>query len=110
MLMKKGLFEEALRSLLKSFEIAKEDKSDSTDAARFKIQELHMLNSLLRSGFSLVEYKAKAKFALPRSLKNQNLIEANMNALSQTYDLDEDLFKELIGHLNWRKFSDRVQE
>ena len=28
MLMKKGLFEEALRSLLKSFEIAKEDKSD----------------------------------------------------------------------------------
>ena len=37
MLMKKGLFEEALGSLLRSFEIAKEDKSDQTDAARFKI-------------------------------------------------------------------------
>lgn len=37
MMMKKGLFEEALDSLLRSFEVAKEDNSDQTDAARFKI-------------------------------------------------------------------------
>lgn len=35
--MKKGLFEEALDSFLRSFELAKEDKSDQTDVARFKI-------------------------------------------------------------------------
>jgi hypothetical protein len=34
----------------------------------------------------------------------------NTNALSQTYELDEDLFKDLIGHLNWKKFSERMQE
>lgn len=47
-----------------------------------------MLNSLLRSGFSEVEYKTNSKFVVPRSLKNNNLIETNMNALSQTYELD----------------------
>jgi hypothetical protein len=69
-----------------------------------------MLNSLLSSGFSQVDYKAKSKFILSKSLKNQILIEVNMNALSQTYDLDEDLFKESIGHLNWKKFSERLQD
>lgn len=69
-----------------------------------------MLNSLLSSGFSQVDYKAKSKFVLSKSLKNNILIEVNMNALSQTYDLDQDLFKDLIGHLNWKKFSERVQD
>ena len=69
-----------------------------------------MLNSLLRSGFSEVEYKTNSKFVVPRSLKNNNLIETNMNALSQTYELDLDLFKDIIGHLNWSKFAERVQE
>lgn len=70
MMMKKGDFEEALDSLLRSFEIAKEDGSDVSDAARFKVQEYHMLNSLLVSGFSQVEYRARSKFALSKSLKN----------------------------------------
>ena len=61
-----------------------------------------MLSSLLSSGFSEVDYRARAKFALSKSLKNQILIEVNTNALSQTYELDEDLFKDLIGHLNWK--------
>ena len=69
-----------------------------------------MLNSLLRSGFSEVEYKTNSKFVVPRSLKNNNLIETNMNALSQTYELDQDLFKDIIGHLNWSKFAERVQD
>jgi hypothetical protein len=41
-----------------------------------------MLNSLLSSGFSEVEYRDKSKFALSKSLKNQILIEVNINALS----------------------------
>jgi hypothetical protein len=69
-----------------------------------------MLNSLLSSGFSQVDYRSASKFNLSKSLKNQILIEVNLNALSQTYDLDENLFKDLIGHLNWKKFSDRLQE
>ena len=69
-----------------------------------------MLNSLLRSGFSEVEYKTNSKFVVPRSLKNNNLIETNMNVLSQTYELDQDLFKDIIGHLNWSKFAERVQD
>jgi hypothetical protein len=69
-----------------------------------------MLNSLLSSGFSQVDYRSKSRFNLPKSLKNQILIEVNMNALSQTYELDEDLFKESIGHLNWKKFGERLHE
>lgn len=108
--MKKGAFDEALDSLVRSFELSKEDGQDQADAARFKIQEYHMLNSLLSSGFSEVEYRDKSKFALSKSLKNQILIEVNINALSQTYELDQELFKDLIGHLNWKKFSERMQE
>ena len=109
-LMKSGDFDAAMETFLSSFEMAKEEGSDQADAARFKIQELHMLNSLLSSGFSQVDYRASSKFNLSKSLKNQILIEVNMNALSQTYDLDDALFKDLIGHLNWKKFSERLQE
>lgn len=80
--MKKGAFDEALDYLVRSFELAKEDGQDQADAARFKIQEYHMLNSLLSSGFSEVEYRDKSKFALSKSLKNHILIEVNINALS----------------------------
>ena len=44
MLMKKGLFEESIKALLTSLEQAKQDGSDQSDAARFKTQELHMIN------------------------------------------------------------------
>jgi len=35
--MKKGAFDEALDSLVRSFELSKEDGQDQADAARFKI-------------------------------------------------------------------------
>jgi hypothetical protein len=31
-----------------------------------------------------------------------------MNALRGTFKVDEHQFKELIGHLNWKKFSERI--
>lgn len=33
-----------------------------------------------------------------------------MNALRGTFSVNEHQFKELIGHMNWKKFSDRIQE
>ena len=89
MLMKKGLFQESIKALLNSFDHAKQDGSDHSDAARFKTQELHMINQLLSGGFSHIDYQANSKFVLPRSLKNHHLIETNMNAFRETFELDK---------------------
>lgn len=59
--------------------MAKEDGSDQQDLTRFKIQEIHTLNSFYQE-FNQIEYAAKSKFQLPKTLKNDNLIEINMNA------------------------------
>ena len=32
-----------------------------------------------------------------------------MNAMKSSYELDRALYKEMIGNLNWKKFSDRIQ-
>ena len=42
-------------------------------------------------------------------MTSNNLIEANMNAMRGSYELDKGLYKEMIGNLNWKKFSDRIQ-
>lgn len=31
-----------------------------------------------------------------------------MNAFQETYEIDKQAFKELIGNLNWNKFSERI--
>ena len=67
-----------------------------------------MINSF-KHAFNQVEYKSQSKFILPRNLTSNNLIEANMNAMKTSYDLDKELYKDLIGNLNWKKFSDRIQ-
>lgn len=33
-----------------------------------------------------------------------------MNAFQETYEIEKAQFKELIGNLNWRKFSERIQQ
>lgn len=79
------------------------------DRARFKTQELHLLNNLLNC-FLQVDYTAQSKFDLPKSVTHNNLVELNMNALRGSYQVDEGQFKELIGNLNWKKFAERIQE
>lgn len=79
------------------------------DWARFKTQELHLLNNLLNC-FLQVDYTAQSKFDLPKSVTHNNLVELNMNALRGSYQVDEGQFKELIGNLNWKKFAERIQE
>lgn len=47
---------------------------------------------------------------MPKTIKHENLIELNVNAFQETYDMDKQAFKELIGNLNWNKFSERIQQ
>ena len=61
-----------------------------------------------KHAFNQVEYKSQSKFILPRNLTSNNLVEANMNAMRTSYDLDKGLYKDLIGNLNWQKFSERI--
>ena len=61
-------------------------------------------------GFARVDYKQRTRFSLQKTLTHNNLVEVNANALRETYDIDEAQYKDLIGNLNWKKFSDRIQE
>ena len=61
-------------------------------------------------GFSSVEYKSGASFELAKSLSHNNLVEVNINALRETFELNEIQIKEMVGNFNWKKFSDRIQE
>ena len=42
-------------------------------------------------------------------MTQDNLIESNMTALRNRFELNADQFKELIGNLNWKRFSERIQ-
>jgi hypothetical protein len=68
-----------------------------------------MLNSIVDC-FTQVEYKEGSGFDLPRNLTQNSLVELNMNALRDNFVVNETQFKELIGHLNWKKFSERIEE
>jgi len=91
--------------------IAKESEAViEQDMARFKTQELHLLNNLLNC-FVSVDYSASnSTINLPKSITHNNLVELNMNTLRGLYKVDENQFKELIGNLNWKKFAERIQE
>jgi hypothetical protein len=119
-LMKKQLQEEAFRCLVQAYTLAKQDEESVLhgDLTRFKIQELHALNTFSQE-FSAIEYnaggaEAGARFNLPKSLKHDNLVEINMSALSQNEQYSEGLdkkhIKEVIGNLNWNKFSERISQ
>jgi hypothetical protein len=42
-------------------------------------------------------------------MTQNNLIESNMTAMRNRYELNSTQFKELIGNLNWKRFSERIQ-
>ena len=68
-----------------------------------------MLNKVMDC-FSSADYVAGSGFHLSKSISHNNLVEVNINALRETYRLNEKQFKETIGNFNWKKFSDRIQE
>lgn len=47
-------------------------------------------------------------FEFSKTIRNNILIELNINALSEIYDLNNTIFKDVIGSLNWKKFADRI--
>jgi len=42
-------------------------------------------------------------------MAQNNLIDQNMTAMRNRYNLNQAQFKELIGNLNWKRFSERIQ-
>jgi hypothetical protein len=59
--------------------------------------------------FNNIEYTPNSSFILPRNMTQNNLIESNMTALHNRYELNSAQFKELIGNLNWKRFAERIQ-
>ena len=87
-------FNDSLQAMQKSRELIKHESEAviEQDRARFKTQELHLLNNLLNC-FLQVDYTAQSKFDLPKSVTHNNLVELNMNALRGSYQVDEGQFK-----------------
>jgi hypothetical protein len=77
--MKQQLYQDAYKTLAKSYQLAKEDGSEQNDMTRFKVQEIYTLNHFYHD-FNQIEYNSLAKFSLPKTLKHENLVETNMNA------------------------------
>ena len=62
-----------------------------------------------QSVFNSIEYIPYSSFILPRNMAQNNLIDQNMTAMRNRYNLNQAQFKELIGNLNWKRFSERIQ-
>jgi hypothetical protein len=56
-------FSGAIFQLLKSFEVANAEGASQKDLVRYKVQELHLLDSL-KKAFNLVEYEPSPGFIL----------------------------------------------
>ena len=78
---------------------------------------MHILSSLYHT-FPAIDYevsKSGAKdtgsawFEFTKSIRNNILIELNINALGEIYSLDSQIMREVIGSLNWKKFADRIK-
>ena len=71
------------------------------------MQELHLINCF-QAAFNNIEYKNNSDFILPRNMAQNNLIESNMTAMGNRFELNKSQFKDIIGNLNWKKFSERI--
>lgn len=101
-------FAGAIMRLLQAYDKAQAEGCSVKELTRFKVQELHMINCF-QSVFNAIEYVPNSSFILPRNMAQNNLIESNMTCMRNRYELNEALFKDLIGNLNWKKFSERIQ-
>lgn len=100
-------FSGAITSLLQSFDKAQKEDCGVKELTRFKVQELHMMNCF-QVVFNNIEYVRNSSFILPRNMTQNNLVETNMTALHNRFELNANQFKELIGNLNWKRFSERI--
>ena len=109
--LKDGRTEEALACLRKAYTKAVSDDQFKDDQTRFKVQEMHLLNQLFRQ-YSDIEYTTSDKdttwFEFAKTIRNNILVELNINSLSEVYHLNTATFKDTVGSLNWRKFAERI--
>lgn len=83
------------------------------DHVKFKVQEMHFLNELYKH-FNSITYDTEAQsqstwFEFSKSIKNNILIELNINSMIDIFELNTQTFKEVIGSLNWKKFAERIK-
>lgn len=72
---------------------------------------MHFLNELYNQ-YSAIDYANHNNatwFEFSKTIRNNILVELNINALSEVYDLNTSTFKEVIGSLNWKKFAERIK-
>jgi tetratricopeptide (TPR) repeat protein len=109
--LKEGHIQQSIDLLEQAYEKAVKDDAFRDDQVRFKVQEMHFLNELY-SQFSSIEYASKHNqtwFDFSKSIRNNILVELNINALSDIFSLNTSTFKEVIGSLNWKKFAERIK-
>ena len=110
--LKDNLTEKAIDGLRQAFNKSKQSNSYKDDEIRFKVQEMHLLNDLYNQ-YAQIDYKTKDKqtwFEFAKTIRNNILVELNINALSEVYQLNTTIFKEIIGSLHWRKLADRIKQ
>lgn len=103
--------QEAFKYLNEAYTKAVEDDDFKDDQVRFKVQEMHFLNELFNH-YSSIEYSADKQqtwFEFSKTIRNNILVELNINALSEVYNLNTTIFKDVIGSLNWKKFAERIK-
>jgi hypothetical protein len=72
---------------------------------------MHLLNQMYHQ-YSNIEYKTENNatwFDFSKTIRNNILVELNINSLSEVYDLNQQHFKDVIGSLNWKKFAERIK-
>jgi len=107
--LKQYLYSTALDTLLRSYAMAKEEgQMTQGDLLRFKVAELHSLCNFYNE-YNSICFPEDARISVPKSIKNENLIEVNLNAFQETYEMKKEIFKEVLGNLNWSKFSERIR-
>lgn len=105
--------EQALHYLREAFKKAQADSTNLEDHVKFKVQEMHFLNELYKY-FNSIEYETNKGsqttwFEFSKSIKNNILIELNINSLIDIFELNTQTFKDVIGSLNWKKFAERIK-
>ena len=105
--------EKALHYLREAFKKASSDDQIMDDHVKFKVQEMHFLNELYRN-FNTIEYSTEAPtnttwFDFSKSIKNNILIELNINSLIDIFEINSQTLKDVIGSLNWKKFAERIK-
>jgi hypothetical protein len=72
---------------------------------------MHFLNETF-THYSQIDYstdKDQTWFEFSKTIRNNILVELNINALTDVFNLNTTVFKEVVGSLNWKKFAERIK-